>query len=221
MTQHGPGGGFSADLLIELVYHAPDAVLVIDPEGAIAFANPRTADLFGYGPEDLIGLPIESLIPERFRAAHLEHRRGYAEAPRARPMGTGLKLFGLRSDGSEFPVEIGLSPLGAAGGRLTTAIVRDVTEAVQAREVEARLREVRRRQAQALELNDDIIQGLSTALLALMNDDVDMASTTIEATLDAARSIVSDLLSGLGDDGVIRPGDLVRAEASPSVGPSE
>jgi PAS domain S-box-containing protein len=111
-----------------LLESAPDAVVIIDPEGCIAIVNQQTEALFGYPRAELVGQPVEQLIPERFWPAHVAHRTRYFTAPATRPMGAGLDLYGRRKDGSEFPVEISLSPLEADGERLATAIVRDVTE---------------------------------------------------------------------------------------------
>jgi protein-histidine pros-kinase len=117
-----------------LVESAPDAVVTIDSGGCIVLINSQTERLFGYQRDELIGQPIEVLVPERFRAAHVGHRVGYMAAPRTRPMGVGLELWARRKDGSEFPVEISLSPVGAEAGELVTSIVRDVTERKQAQE---------------------------------------------------------------------------------------
>jgi PAS domain S-box-containing protein len=106
----------------------PDAVLVHALDGTVVFANQQVDVLFGYAREELLGQPLEILMPERFRARHLDHRTGYAQAPRTRPMGMGLELSGLRKDGAEFPVEISLSPTELAGEPYIIAAIRDVTE---------------------------------------------------------------------------------------------
>jgi PAS domain S-box-containing protein len=111
-----------------LIESAPDAMVIVNHEGNIQLANAETERLFGYNRDALIGHPIEILIPERYRDRHPSHRGGFFDAPRPRPMGAGLDLWGRREDGSEFPVEISLSPLETEGGRLATAAIRDVTE---------------------------------------------------------------------------------------------
>jgi protein-histidine pros-kinase len=104
---------------------APDAMMVIGRDGRILAANTHAVTLFGYGAAELIGLPVERLVPEQFRRGHEAHRQRYADDPHPRPMGAELELSGLRKDGSEFPVEISLSPLETATGRMTIAAIRD------------------------------------------------------------------------------------------------
>jgi len=111
-----------------LLESAPDAIVLVDARGRVALVNRRTEELFGYEPGDLIGCEVELLVPDRFRAGHLAHRAGYVADPRTREMGAGLELLGRRKDGSEFAVEIGLSPTRVDGNELVVAIVRDVSE---------------------------------------------------------------------------------------------
>ena len=116
---------------------APDAIVMSDREGSILFVNRQVEALFGYSREEVLGQTIEYLIPERFHAEHVKHRANFACSLRTRPMGVGIALFARRKDGSEFPVEISLSPLEHAGAMLTLAAVRDVTER---KRIEAELR---------------------------------------------------------------------------------
>jgi PAS domain S-box-containing protein len=123
----------SVDLKREAVFEAvfdasPDAILTVDGSGKIRLANHRAAELFGWTAAELRGHMVEALLPERARHAHVDLRRGYAAAPRTRPMGSGLTLVGRRRDGSEFPLEITLAPLDLDGAKLTIAIVRDVSD---------------------------------------------------------------------------------------------
>lgn len=128
---------------------APDAMLIIDASGAIRYANRQVTALFQYDREGLIGESIERLMPERFRSRHVHHRDGFFANMRLRPMGQGLELFARRADGSEFPVEISLSPVDGADRMLVAAAIRDVTarkraetELIAARQASERAREM-------------------------------------------------------------------------------
>jgi PAS domain S-box-containing protein len=111
-----------------VVEAAPNATLMVDGRGRIALINRKGEELFGYGREDLIGQPVDVLVPERMRRTHPYHVQGFFSAPAARPMGVGRELFAQRKDGSFLPVEIGLSPLELPEGRHTLASIIDVTE---------------------------------------------------------------------------------------------
>jgi protein-histidine pros-kinase len=117
-----------------LLESAPDAMVIVDAGGHIQLVNRQTERVFGYQREELIGQPIEVLVPERFHGRHVGHRNGYLAQPGVRPMGAGLQLYARRKDGSEFPVEISLSPLATEQGTLVSAAVRDITARKQAEE---------------------------------------------------------------------------------------
>lgn len=185
--------------LIEL---APDSVLVIDERGQIRYANERTRQFFGYGPDELVGRGLEMLLPARFREAHPHLRAAYFAAPRARPMGLGRDLFALRKDGTEFPVDVSLSPLATRDGALAIAIIRDITDRKQAMEVLAR-HEAELRQAQELAVLKDhflstishelktplsLITGFGELLQERHGDD-----ELVEGILDGARRITAHL----------------------------
>ena len=119
---------WSEQTLRGLIESLPDAVVVIDQRGIIVLVNEQTDRIFGYSRPETLGQRIELLIPERFREGHVAHRNRYFEQPRSRPMGAKLELFGRRKDGSEFPVEISLSPLVTESGVYATSVIRDISQ---------------------------------------------------------------------------------------------
>ena len=115
-------------LFRSLLESAPDAMVIVDAQGLISLVNSQTEKLFGYERKELLGKPVEHLVPARFRKRHQDHRGLFARNPHVRPMGTGMELFAVRRDGSEFPVEISLSPIATGRELLMSAAIRDITE---------------------------------------------------------------------------------------------
>ena len=147
-TTCAPGPGvqslvhmLSSALVRGVLDSLPDAMVIIDPAGNILFANHQVSAMFGHANPDLIGGPVEILLPERFRQRHVGHRSGYTRNVRERPMGAGLELFAVRKDGTEFPVEISLSPIPQGDTVLVAAAIRDVSER---KRVEQAVKEARR-----------------------------------------------------------------------------
>jgi PAS domain S-box-containing protein len=122
----------SEAVLLSMIEFAPDGLMLVDSDGRIRRVNQQIEKLFGYTRGLLVGRPVEELLPEQFRQAHTSHRSHYREVPTVRLMGAGLDLRARRFDGSEFPVEISLSPIDSPDGQLVIAAVRDITDRVEA-----------------------------------------------------------------------------------------
>jgi PAS domain S-box-containing protein len=134
-----------------LLESVPDAMIIADESGRIVHVNAGAERLFGWPRAELLGQPVEVLLPSRFRQMHQVHRSGYHAAPRARPMGLGLDLSGLKKDGGEFPAEISLSPMAVDGRPCVMAAVRDVGER---KRLEERARLLRQAQAEVRERDE-------------------------------------------------------------------
>lgn len=141
-----------SDTFRSLLETAPDAMVLVGPDGRIVIANAQADRIFGYSREELVGSEVEMLVPTRFREHHVHHRADYVNNPFTRQMGAGGELWGLRKDGSEFPIEVSLSPLRIDQNQYTSASIRDITER---RESEQRLR---RQHAEIMELSTPVIQ---------------------------------------------------------------
>jgi PAS domain S-box-containing protein len=197
----------SEQMLQGLFDFAPDTIVVVDHQGSIVRINAQVEHMFGYTAQELAGLPIETLMPERYRSSHAQQRQGYSMEPHTRPMGAGLQLSGKRKDGTEFPVDIMLSPMDLESGNVVIAVIRDITRRQRAEEAQRvyadrlqllsrRLMEVQEleRRKIALELHDEIGQVL-TGLKLTLELGSRLPPTEVNGNLEHARVLVNELMS--------------------------
>jgi PAS domain S-box-containing protein len=177
----------------------PDGVLIVDGEGVIRDVNAQAEALFGYGREELMGQPVERLLPPALAAIHREHRQRYVRRLHLRPMGAGLDLRARHRDGTEFDVEISLSPWSGAGGQRVICAVRDITAIKRLRDFsEGAIRSVeeeRRRIAQ--DLHDDTAQRLAAFMLRLRLLGMRLGPVVPGDVLTGLRDEVEDIAEGV------------------------
>jgi len=196
-----------------LLESAPDAIVIVDRRGRVVLANDRTTEIFGYTTSELLGQPVEMLVPEASRAIHERHRAHYAGAPSTRPMGALMNLSARRKDGSVFPVEISLSPLDAQEGLLITSVIRDVSERRRIEDERRRLlanaEAERTRQRMAMDLHDGVVQSIYAVGLNLEAAAGDIAtspgevSARIERAISDLNDVITDIRAYIGQ---LRPG---------------
>jgi len=179
----------------QLTEHAPDGILEVNAEGAILIANKAAETMFGIPREELIGSPIEVLIPVSHRDRHPEHRRAFLKQGVSRPMGRGLELNALRRDGTEFPVEISLSPIHTDGETLVVAVVRDVTERREAEGQMRRLQESYLAELEARQMEADRLNRLKSEFLASVSHELRTPLHTIIGFADLLKEDPQQTLS--------------------------
>ena len=183
-----PAELYSDDILHAMVQAAPVAIVVADDAGSIVLVNNKLTDMFGYDGDELIGRSIETLMPERYRGGHVGYREEYAGNPRQRPMGSGLDLSGRRRDGSEFPIEVGLSHYRSGERSWVMATVADITRRKQneeflERRVQERTREIERRRQVSDTLRD---------ILGILNSDRPLAEILQHIVVQASLLLQAD-----------------------------
>ena len=214
------------DLFHGFLAATPDAVVLVSATGDIVHGNAGVEELFGYGRDELLGRPIGVLIPDRFRTRHAEHLTSYLAAPLTRRMGNGMELIGLRADGTEFPIDVALSPLPSAAGFLVAAVIRDMSEY---RQMEAELRR-RGHELEEADLRKDqfmmtLAHELRSPLAAVSQvgqllrlpaaaDQLDWAAGVVERQTGHMLRMVEDLL----DAARVRSGKLVLQKQPTDLG---
>jgi len=198
----------------EMVESAPDAIAIADAEGRIALVNKETERRFGYQREELIGKPIEVLVPERFRKVHIGHRSRYAAEPAIRPMGIGLDLSGCRKDGTEFPIEISLSPAESPDGFHVVSIIRDITDRKKAELGQAQLicEQAARAKAVAAERHSAFLAEASRILAS---------SLDYVSTLESLGPLIVPFFADWCSVDIVEKDDRIRQAATIHVNPAQ
>ena len=179
-----------------LMESAPDAMLGVGPDGVILLVNAEAEHLFGYARSELLGQPVEVLLPAAVAARHEAHREGYLQSPERRPMGAGQELAARRKDGTEFPVEVSLSTIETDDGQMVMAAVRDATER---RAFESALAAARDLAEGAARSRQEFLATMSHEIRTPMNAVIGMTSLLLDSTLDAQQQDYLETIRSSGD----------------------
>jgi PAS domain S-box-containing protein len=167
-----------------LVMGAPDAMIIVDSGGHIVLANEQVERLFGYASAELVGQPVEMLVPHQLRDQHVSERESYLAAPQIRRMGPGPEFSGLRRDGTQFPVEVSLSPLDTGEGIMVAALIRDISERTLAEQAMASDRDAA---LAAAELKSQFVATVSHEIRTPMNGVIGLTDLLLQTPLQPAQ----------------------------------
>ena len=178
-----------------LVMAASDAMVIIDSRGRIVLVNEHTERLFGYPAAELVGQPVEMLIPHQLRGPHVRHRDNYLAAPQIRQMGTGLELSGLHRDGTEFPIEISLAPIDTDEGSMASAAIRDISQRLEA---EHALASARDEALAAARVKSQFVAMVSHEIRTPMNGVIGLTALLLDTPLQPVQKRYAEAIRSSG-----------------------